>query len=217
LNINTVYSYRIAVLGFVVLLALAGCKSSSPSSGYSKFSQASPKVGKGVMPGKSSKTAKNTKSSKKGKAVNSYKPAEETLITDAKPLEEEVIEQVISITRTYYGTPYRFGGSSRSGMDCSGLLTTCFNEVGLHLPRSSTEQSTVGHEVSLAEVKPGDLIFFSTEKGKGINHVGLVTQADDGEIVFIHSTVSKGVMEDKLSTPYYKRAYVKARRPSYIN
>ncbi len=216
MNRSTTSFLKLTVWSLVLVLAMAACKSSAPSSGgYSKFSQASPKVGKGVVPGKKTKIAKAKKGSKNTHTAKSNKPAKE--VNEETRLEDEIIEQVIRLTKSYEGTPYRFGGSSRSGMDCSGLLTTCFNEAGLQLPRSSTEQSTVGQEVSLAEVKPGDLIFFSTEKGKGINHVGLVTQAADGEITFIHSTVSKGVMEDKLSTPYYKRAYVKARRPSYIN
>lgn len=135
---------------------------------------------------------------------------------EVKVQEEDKVEKLIKVARAYKGTPYKYGGTTRAGMDCSGLLCTSFQSVGITLPRTSSQQSTVGKPVKVSELQPGDLLFFSTTKGKGINHVGLVTEVRGGGIVkFIHATVSLGVMEDDLATPYYKKAFVKATRPEY--
>ena len=124
------------------------------------------------------------------------------------------VDKVIKVARSYYGTPYRYGGTSRIGMDCSGLLCTSFKAIDVDLPRTSKQQSEFGRPVREREIKEGDLLFFGTGGSRHINHVGLVTEVKSKEeIIFIHSSTSLGVMEDNLYSDYYRRSFIKAVRP----
>ena len=125
------------------------------------------------------------------------------------------IQTAISTARSYTGTPYRYGGTSKRGMDCSGLLCVSYRSAGLTLPRTSAEQSKFGKPVKVSELKPGDLVFFSAKKGrKKITHVGMVTTVKQGkDLKFIHSSSKLGVIENNLLSDYYRGIFVKARRP----
>jgi probable lipoprotein NlpC len=124
------------------------------------------------------------------------------------------IEKVISTARTFVGTPYKYGGTTRSGMDCSGLLLNSFKPIDMTLPRTSEAQSKVGKEVKMDELQPGDLVFFATgEKKKQITHVGLVTDVKKKDNVkFIHASSSLGVVETNLYAEYYLKRFRTARR-----
>lgn len=127
---------------------------------------------------------------------------------------ENKAEKVISTARTFIGTPYKYGGTTRSGMDCSALLINSFGAVKLNLPRSSEAQSKVGTEVKIHELKPGDLVFFATgNKKKEITHVGLITDVRSKDnIKFIHASSSLGVVETNLFAEYYQKRFRVARR-----
>jgi cell wall-associated NlpC family hydrolase len=129
-------------------------------------------------------------------------------------VKEEKVDRVISTAKTYMGTPYKYGGTTRSGMDCSGLLLNSFRAIEVTLPRTSEAQSKIGKEVKIKELQPGDLLFFATgKKKKEITHVGLVTDVKRKDNVkFIHASTSLGVVETNLYTDYYITRFRKARR-----
>ncbi len=155
------------------------------------------------------------------KTKRAYKdsPPTERKVTERKPAEKAVLkpqqQQVVSAARSYMGVPYKWGGTSRAGMDCSGLLITSFRTAQIELPRTSADQSKYGKKVSLHELQPGDLVFFAAKKGRGkITHVGLVTEVrGKKEVMFIHSSSSLGVVENNLYSDYYRKIFIKAQRP----
>jgi len=124
------------------------------------------------------------------------------------------VEKVIENARSFTGTPYKYGGTTRSGMDCSGLLLNAFRAIEMELPRTSEAQSKTGDKVKIKKLREGDLVFFATGKKKRvITHVGLVTDRKGPDNVwFIHASTSLGVVEANLFTDYYRKRYRGARR-----
>lgn len=118
---------------------------------------------------------------------------------------------VLDEAHYYFGTPYKYGGTTKNGMDCSGLLWNSYQKVNIQLPRVSREQANYGMKINLKDVQPGDAVFFNTS-GRGISHAGIVDRVSGGEVFFIHSSSSKGVMVSSLEEPYWKKRFVKAVR-----
>ncbi|RDU72608.1 hydrolase [Helicobacter aurati] len=115
---------------------------------------------------------------------------------------------IVVDAHNYIGTPYKWGGTSSSGFDCSGLVRAVYRLNGLDLPRISQEQFRAGKFVLKAKLQQGDLVFFVTNNGTAINHVGIYI--GNGE--FIHAPGSgKSVTKAKLDNSYWKRAYKGAR------
>lgn len=104
------------------------------------------------------------------------------------------------------GIPYVFGGTSRSGFDCSGFTQYVFAANGISLPRTSYAQFGVGGSVSRADLQPGDLVFFTTYS-QGASHVGIYI----GGGRFIHAS-DGGVRITSLSDSYYAKRFLGARR-----
>lgn len=123
------------------------------------------------------------------------------------------IDALLKTARSYYGVPYRTGGISHSGMDCSGFTQTSFKSIGVNLPRVSRDQALVGQAISKSQLQIGDLVFFATGTPGRINHVGIVTDASNADAIrFIHASSSRGIMETSMGIDYWVRAYVKSRR-----
>ena len=122
-------------------------------------------------------------------------------------------DNIINTALTYSGVRYKYGGTSRKGMDCSGLLYVSFREHQVDLPRVSHEMAGEGKRIRLEKVQKGDLLFFKTSrKGKKINHVGMVVSVADEDIKFIHSTSSRGVIVSSLREGFWNLSFVKATR-----
>ena len=117
---------------------------------------------------------------------------------------------VVSAAYSFRGTRYVFGGTSRSGFDCSSFVRYILGRAdGVDLPRTAEEQYYHGSAVSREDLRPGDLVFFKNTYRHGISHVGIYT----GNGKFVHAANShKGVREDSLDTSYYSNHYAGARR-----
>jgi len=106
------------------------------------------------------------------------------------------------------GKPYRFGGASPAGFDCSGLVQFSYHQAGLALPHNTEAQRKLSQSVRLSSLRRGDLLFFDQE-GKKNSHVGIYI----GDGRFVHAPSSgKHVRSDRLDAPYWKKHLSGARR-----
>ena len=106
------------------------------------------------------------------------------------------------------GRPYKFGGASPSGFDCSGLVLYSYKLAGLSLPRDTEHQRQASRIVRVSSLRRGDLLFFD-QQGKKNSHVGIYL--GDGQ--FVHAPSSgKHVRKDTLDAPYWKKHLSEARR-----
>ncbi len=119
----------------------------------------------------------------------------------------KTIDNILTEAQTYLGTPYRYGGMTRNGIDCSAFVLSVFGAAaGLSLPRVAASQSQEGEKIEKENLQKGDLIFFS--HGRRISHVGIVESVtEEGEIKFIHAATSKGVMVSSLNDSYWGPKY----------
>ncbi len=169
-----------------------------------------------------SRPASSTSRSAAGKpAAGSGRPAASVVKKDlaSRPsgAYSTAVPEVVQIARTYTGTPYRSGGNGKEGIDCSGLICQVYTELGVKVPRISWQQSEFGREVEqIKDIRPGDWIFFVPEGGKEgyVSHSGIVTEVrGEQDILFIHASSSRGVVEDNLFSNYFRNRFVKAVRP----
>lgn len=128
------------------------------------------------------------------------------------PASRHRTRKVIRKAESYLGTPYRYGGTSKRGIDCSGLVCQSFRAADLQLPHSSRELSRMGTSIPRRKLQEGDLVFFSSKGGQSINHVGIVTRVQGRQVAFIHATTSRGVRIDELNEGYWKNKFRKAVR-----
>jgi cell wall-associated NlpC family hydrolase len=120
---------------------------------------------------------------------------------------------IADLALTFVGTPYRTGGATPAGFDCSGLVEYVFEQNGLAVPRTVAEQYRIGRKVSRSDLHPGDLVFFSTV-ARGASHVGISLGGDE----FVHAPSGRGeVSVQHLSAAYWSKRYVGARRVGESN
>ncbi|AZC20017.1 peptidase P60 [Pseudomonas piscis] len=132
---------------------------------------------------------------------------------DSKPYQLPVLaDSILERGMSLIGTRYRFGGSSEAGFDCSGFIGYLFREeAGMNLPRSTREMINVKAPlVARNNLKPGDLLFFSTNGRGRVSHAGIYL----GDDQFIHSSSrrSGGVRVDSLGDSYWSKTFIEAKR-----
>lgn len=109
---------------------------------------------------------------------------------------------------SFLGVPYKYGGDSKEGVDCSGLTCSVYETaVKKKLPRSTKEQYETGTPIDKSDLQFGDLVFFDTT-GRKPSHVGIYVEDD----LFVHASVVSGVTISSLESTYYKNRFVGARR-----
>lgn len=182
--------YIIALL--ICLVSFSSCKSSKRS----RSTPTSKTVKKKVPEERVANNKKDKKKRKKEKSAPKTKS-----------------DYIIDYAKQFEGVRYKWGGTTKSGMDCSGLVYESFKSQSIILPRISRDMAKKGEKTKLKNVQKGDLLFFKTgNRRNSINHVGLIVAIRNNDIEFIHSTSSKGVIISHLNETYWLKAFHEARR-----
>ncbi|MGB9663505.1 MAG: C40 family peptidase [Ignavibacteria bacterium] len=118
-------------------------------------------------------------------------------------------EKFLMTVINYLGTPYKFGGTTRRGIDCSAFTQLIFQEsLNIEIPRSTLQQIKIGKPVSREELQFGDLVFFNTRRRQNPGHVGIYLWDN----YFVHASTKYGVIVSSMADGYYDRRFVGARR-----
>ncbi len=122
---------------------------------------------------------------------------------------QAVEQKIVEIALKYLGLPYKYGGETLWGIDCSAFVRRVWGFFGLELPRTSGEQFKVGEKTSSSDLKPGDLVFFHRQGRKSVSHVGIYI----GDSKFVHASgIDHKVTIGDLTQSYYRQCYKGARR-----
>lgn len=114
---------------------------------------------------------------------------------------------ISSFYNEWYGVPYKYGGISKEGIDCSGFVKNLYSQIyNIELPRNTTSQMKDGERINYFERALGDLVFFKT--GPNTYHVGVYYENDN----FIHASTSKGVMMSNINESYWLNNLIEIRR-----
>jgi len=134
-------------------------------------------------------------------------------LSKSPELKTDNTEMLRTTAYVFLGTRYRFGGSSKNGMDCSSFVQKVFRKLEVPLPRTAREQFEIGNEVSPGDLQKGDLIFFRTY-AHFPSHVGIYL----GNNRMIHaSSRDRRVVISPMNTPYYRARFIGAKRIAKIN
>lgn len=129
------------------------------------------------------------------------------VVPTGAPLKSCVGETIVSTAMQYQGVPYKWGGTSPKGFDCSGFVQYIYLQNGKSLPRTADKQFEMGKPVGVKDLQPGDVVFFTTYE-KGPSHCGIYY----GQGKFVHASSSHGVTVSLLTDSYWKTKYLGARR-----
>ena len=145
--------------------------------------------------------------------ANTGYPGQPAAVLNTKNLNPS---QLVSFAKTQLGVPYKYASADPAqGFDCSGFITYVFNHFDVDVPRSSIDFTNVGEDVPWQQALPGDLILFTGTDSliKEVGHMGIITENNNGQLQFIHST--SGKQKAVVITPfeeYYKSRFVKVIR-----
>lgn len=132
----------------------------------------------------------------------------DTAVEDLSQEETLRIQHLLNVATNFIGVPYKFGGGTRKGIDCSAFVQKVFGFLSVDLPRTAREQFRVGEKIPKDNLKEGDLVFFKTY-AKYPSHVGIYI----GDNKFIHaSSRDKRVSVSTLNSPYYTKRFIGAKR-----
>lgn len=161
-----------------------------------------------------------------GLASSRIKAGKVILVPVPKEEEEEIVElnvgygrwrdpqekmMLVKVAKSFMGAPYKLGGESVRGLDCSAFVKKIYEIFDVNLPRTAKEQFRVGKRVEKEELKIGDLVFFRTRPGRNYaTHVGIYIGG--GNFIHASSYSSRGVRIDSLESPFYKRTFLGAVR-----
>jgi cell wall-associated NlpC family hydrolase len=136
-----------------------------------------------------------------------------TLTSNFSGRNSYTVQGILNDAEDFLGLPYKLGGATKEGLDCSGLVVIVYNQNKVKMPRRSQDQALQGRKVEVSEARPGDLLFFDTGGYGSVTHVGIVKEIKyRGEITFIHASTSKGVMISSLNDSYWNKAFLFVRR-----
>ncbi len=113
----------------------------------------------------------------------------------------ELRMDLVDYARTLIGSKYIYGGTTPRGFDCSGFTQYVYRYKHIDLPHNSGAQAQKGKKIKISKLQPGDLVFF--KKGRKVNHVGMVTKIVGDDIYMIHSSSSRGIIEECLTSSTY--------------
>ena len=179
--------YRITITALIALVLLSGCAGMKPAPKYT-----SDKSG-----------------SRKSSPIANKKSNKMPLLSAAAKLSAPIKLSMLNSINKYKGVPYKWGGDTMKGMDCSGFTMKVYEESAkTAIPHHAASQYRLGTKISRRKLKFGDLVFFRDIESKGISHVGIYV----GNNEFVHASLSKGVVTSSMNQPYYKQRYVSARR-----
>ena len=218
-------SFKIILWGTILTIFLSGCSSSSYTDRYKKEEKKTPTEKKSVR-----FSSEDDVPAKGAEQTNVYADVPDEV--DDLPVEESPVdlteivekyhhlkglgdvltsrEKMLFEIVNYIDTPYKYGGNGKNGIDCSAFTQNVFSKsIDLQLPRTASEQFTIGNEISNKNnLKFGDLVFFNTTRRSYPGHVGIYL----GDNLFAHSSRSKGVTITSLDDTYYGTRFIEGRR-----
>ena len=190
--------FRTALL--LITLSLTACKSWQKSSPSSQAN--GPKIEHELLKGES-KRGSRQKGERKAKGRDGQRPS---------ALSEKEEKELMSFIKDWYGAPHKMGGTTKSGVDCSGFVIVAYREV-FKKSFKGRRAEDIFDELAIVKwenLQFGDLVFFKV-KGRRIDHVGIYV--GDGD--FVHTSSSRGVMISALNNPYWSKRYFNAGRAKY--